>query len=81
VSGEWNDSGEWGHAFEIWEHQGERLTAGALRRALDLVDDDLPLVVAFHDGQRVLDLAPMELGPTGPRGRPDRLVLTVVELP
>lgn len=68
----------WGREFEFWEHQGSMLTVGVLRDALAGVDRSLPVVVAFHDGERVVELDAMELGPSGTGNRPESVVLTVV---
>jgi len=68
----------WNFEFELWEHQGTPLTVGALRLALTQADDDLPVTVAFHDGEHVHELEAVELGPVGDGPRPDGLVLTVI---
>ena len=72
-----DDVGPWDREFELWEHQGGRLTVGQLRLALTNVDDDPPVIVVVHDGDGAVELIPRELGPVGHGDRPRAIALTV----
>lgn len=69
----------WDDESELWEHQGEGLTAGALIEALSHWRS-LPVVVSFDDGAKELLLSVVEVGLTGTGSTPGAVVVTVVDL-
>lgn len=73
-----SDGPSWDDESDLWEHQGEHLTAGALARVLVQVDKALPLLVAVYDGSAITPLlTPVEVGLVGEGEQPDALVITV----
>lgn len=79
---EWKQDGvEWDEAPDLWEHQGEPMTVGALARALLRVNPELPVHVFVHDGTGApLVFHPVELGYVDGGERPGAVVFTVADL-
>lgn len=72
---------DWNEDSDLWEHQGQAMTAGELRRALGHAPRGVPVLVNVYDGgSAVRSLSPVEVGFTGTGPRPTALVLTVTAL-